>query len=154
MKSVVKHLLVCTCVLQVWKNKPNPLPTRFVAVSLLVDGQLQPHLAQCPNCGVIHRVQEVGQSAIIPGKSSAAGLLDIAEIKGNLPEKLTDLLEKNGVTQDVWLEVWLLWDNQLWGSTATLAREELSPGVWSGKSLLLIGKTLWKVESWERDDNL
>lgn len=137
------------------KHHPNPPPVRFVVVSLLEpSGVLRPHLVQCPACGVVHRVTEVGVSHPLPGgRSYSAGILSLDEVKENLPEKMKDLLEKNEVQPEVVYEVGLVFEHELWGRTVILTKEETTPGFWSGKKVFIISRSLWQVTSWSRDDS-
>lgn len=153
--SVVKHLVTCSCVLPPLKHRVQPIPSRFIAVSLVEStGRLREHLVQCPVCGVSHKVTEIGKSEILHGRAPGVGVLSQEEIETNLPPGLVSVLKANDASRETYEEVWLAMDNAVWGHVATLSKEEISPGEWVGKRLLLIGKSLWKVESWSRSDNV
>lgn len=145
----VKHLIECNCVLPQFKNYNPPIWHRFVVFSVLSeDGSVVPSYAQCPNCGIIHRVLEVGKSVVMR-KEELNSLLTEDEIAQSLPQQLTDMLRQYKVDYATWQQAKFILENELWGRTITLSKETVE-GTVTGKVLILIGRTLFKIDQYEK----
>ncbi|NBP56906.1 hypothetical protein EBU71_10330, partial [bacterium] len=85
-KSYIKHLIECKCVLVQYKNITPTVFHKFLVFSEIdgTDGLVIPSYAQCNNCGVIHKINEIGKSSQLR-KESMTALLTIDDIKSSLP---------------------------------------------------------------------
>lgn len=149
-KEYVKHLVECKCILPQFKQVEPVKWHCFVVFSEIDElGMIIPSFAQCNNCGTIHKVTEVGISSVL-SKDSLASLPKIDEIKTSLQEKLVKVLESYDCELPTYQEVQFIIEHQLWGRTVILSKEVLD-GMLLGKYLLIIGETLWKVNSFQEE---
>jgi len=147
-----KHLIECNCVLPQFKYQTPLVYHRFVVFSVVgEDALVIPSYAQCPNCGIVHRVMEVGKSVIMR-REELNSLLTEDEIAKSLPTSLADILRQYKVDYASWQQAKFIIENELWGRRITLSREELE-GTVMGKILIIIGHTLWTVERYEKGSN-
>lgn len=156
MPEGAKHLIECNCVLPQFKYRNPPIYHHFVVFSVFNEqGLVMPSYAQCPNCGIIHKVVEVGKS-IIMRKEELGSILTEEELRQSLPEKLGDILAQYKVDYATWQQAKFIVENELWGRSVILTKDE-AEGVVTGKFLTIIGTTLWKIDNFHRDresDNL
>jgi hypothetical protein len=149
-KEYVKHLVECKCILPQFKQVEPVRWHCFVVFSEIDElGMIIPSFAQCNNCGTIHKVTEVGISSVL-SKDNLASLPKIDEIKTSLQEKLVKVLESYDCELPTYQEVQFIIEHQLWGRTVILSKEVLD-GMLLGKYLLIIGETLWKVNSFQEE---
>ena len=81
----VKHLIQCHCILPQYKNSPEPIFHKFVVFSEIdEEDNFVTKLAQCNNCGVIHKVVDACKSEIVRGMEESSAILTIPEIKKSL----------------------------------------------------------------------
>lgn len=147
-----KHLVRCRCVLPQFKRSPNPPPHQFAVFSVIGDDDVvKPKFAQCPNCGVIHHVTELGRSEIIQTREAMPSILSIDDIKPSLPENLVTILENNHADLATWELVQFIYENKLWGNFAVLT-SDTEAGVKQGKYVRLLGENLFKVEIFTREE--
>jgi hypothetical protein len=154
MKQYVKHLIECNCILVIFKDVEPPIFHKFVVFSELEDetAKVKQSLAQCDNCGAVHKIVEVGQS--IPQKKETSPTLpDQDEIKTQIPAWLSKFLEKYECHISTWQEAQFVYENKLWGTPIILAREKEDNMV-SGKALLILGEELHKIENFSEQENL
>ena len=104
-KDYVKHLLECKCVLPQYKNVEPPVFHKFLAFSEIdtTDGSVVSSYAQCNNCGVIHKVNEISKSILLR-KENMNALLTIDDIKSSLPPRLAAILDQNQCDLPYWQE--------------------------------------------------
>jgi len=152
-KAYIKHLVECKCILPQFKKMQSPPFHKFIVFSALEDGTglVQPSYAQCPNCGAIHRVNEVGLSKIL-NKDSMTSVPTIEDIKSTMSEKLIAILERHECDLPTWQEVEFIVQNSLWGRTVILSKERDGELVF-GKYMTILSETLQKIESFEREDS-
>lgn len=151
MPESIKHLVTCNCILKQFEELDPPIFHKFIVFSVINDdGSIKPCYAQCNNCRGIHKVTEVGVSEK-QRRETAPTLPSIEEIKTNLPDKLVELLSKYQIDLPTWQEIRFFYDNEKWGRPIILHREE-DGGERFGKYLLLVGKTLWTIDSFSTED--
>ena len=94
----VKHLIQCHCVLPQFKDVRPILFHQFVVFSV-VDGddKVVERLAKCPNCDALHSVTEIGKSSIAVGRDGSSSVIDIEDIKCQLPTALVSVLDRHKV---------------------------------------------------------
>lgn len=154
MPEYVKHLVECKCILPQFKKMEEPPFHKFIVFSALEEetAKVIPSFAQCPNCGAIHRVREVGLSKIL-NKDSVRTMSTIEDIKISLPEKLSTILERHDCDLPTWQEVQFILENQMWGRTVILAKEREGELIF-GKTMTVLSETMQKIDSFERFDGL
>lgn len=147
MSSGIKHLIECHCTLPQLRDRNPPIYHRFVVFSQIDDDDnVIVKNAQCNNCGVIHRILDIGKSEIAQGgKDDSASLVNIEDIKLSLPQNVINVLESYAVSLPTWEEVQWIIDNKKWGSFVVLASEERS-GMVEGKMLQFIDQQRVKIE--------
>ena len=151
MPTCIKHLIECNCILKQFELIEPTVFHKFIVFSIINDDEsFKPSYAKCNNCGGIHKIIEIGKSEKLK-RESAPTLPDAEEIKTTLPEKLNDILSKYTIDLPTWQEIKFLYENEQWGKPVILHKEEEN-GERFGKYLLLIGKTLWKIDSFSTED--
>jgi hypothetical protein len=146
-----KHLIECRCYLPQFKNWEEPPNHQFIVFSELDEkARVVPSYAQCNNCGIIHRVQEVGQSITIK-KEEMLSLPEIDDYKPSLPEWMVAILEKYECELHVWQEAEFIYRNEQWGKFVVIAKERDNDTV-VGKILLILSKSLYKIDTFEQDN--
>lgn len=147
-----KHLVKCRCVLPQFKQLKDPPDHQFIVFSIInEDDTVKVKYAQCPNCGIIHKVTEINRSEILFGKEAMGSIITIADIKPSLPEQLVAILEGSQADLPTWEAVQFSFENKQWGSFVVLT-SETEDGVKTGKYVRLLGEKMFKVESFTRDE--
>lgn len=146
----IKHLVECNCVLPQFKHTDPPLWHHFVVFSEINEkGEVIPSFVQCNNCGMVHKVTEVGVSSTMK-KDTLPALMTVEDIKSSLPEKLLAELEKHELSLPTYQEVAFIREHKLWGRSVLLTKDEID-GVLVGKALQIIGETLWRVTQFQEE---
>lgn len=153
-KSYIKHLVDCRCILPQFKKLDPPINHKFITFSEIEGdtGNVIKSYAQCPNCGVIHKIIEIGKSEII-NKESMLSLQTKEDIKTILPDWLSKILERHDCELVTWQEAKFVYENQKWGHPIILAKERDGDTI-IGKYLLIMGNNLHKIEGFERWDGI
>ena len=148
----IKHLVECKCILPQYKKLDEPVWHKFIVFSEIEPdtGKVKPSYAQCPNCHVVHKVNEVGLSKIL-NKDSMLSLPVIEDIKTAVPEWLAVLLERHECDLPTWQEAEFVFRNKLWGRTIILAKEREENEV-VGKYVIMLSERLHKVETFTMFD--
>lgn len=142
----LKHLVECHCVLPQYRERKDTIYHRFVVFTAFdKDDNVIPKHAQCNNCGVIHRILDVGRTEIIMGREASASLVSISDVKLSLPTNIVSVLETYNVGLPTWEEVTWILENEAWGSYVVLASEE-KDGLIEGKCLRFAGPGSIKIE--------
>lgn len=148
-----KHLIECNCILPQYKNRPDPVFHKFVVFSIIdPDDKVREKLAECPVCGIVHRVTEIGVSEITT-KESARSIRRIEDIKYTMPENVVGVLEANHCDLATWEEAEFIIENKLWGHYVILSSEQMDENT-HGKLLHFMGPNagMIKVEAFSRHD--
>ena len=146
MKRGFKHLIECHCFLPQYRNCAEPVYHRFIVFSEIDDDDNVVHKrAQCNNCGVIHRIIDIGKSEIDSGRDTSAALVSISDVKLSLPANISSLLESYNADIARWEEAAWIIDNHMWGSHITLTAEEKGQSI-EGKCLKFVGPDSVKIE--------
>lgn len=153
MAAYIKHMIECKCILPQFKSIAPPIFHKFLVFSVLdAQGLVEPHYAQCNNCGVVHRVTEVGQSRVIK-KETLPSLVTIEDLKASLPPKLVGILEIHDCPLATWQEANFIIQHKLWGSGFVLAKE-IDGATLLGKYIVILGETLFDIKAFEREEGL
>lgn len=146
--AYVKHLVECNCLLPQFKHSNPPKWHHFIVFSEIDDkGEIVPSFAQCNNCGVIHKVLEVCVSSMLK-RDSLPSLVTSKELMATLPEKLQKDLERYKPDLPTLQEISWIFEHQAWGRGILLTKEEMD-GIVVGKTLLILGETLWKIQPFQ-----
>jgi len=152
-KEYVKHIIMCKCILPQFEHMQNPPTHRFIVFSELdANAEVVPSFAQCSNCGIVHKVIEVGKSQILKKETSTI-LPTIKEIKLSLPKELVELLEQYNLELYSWQEVQWIFDNESWGRTVVLTKEEID-GICNGKYIQFFGRNNWRINKFTREESV
>lgn len=143
-----RHLIRCNCILTQHMNKKDPPFFHFLVFSVVEDDKVKPRIVQCPACGVLHRVTDIGRSTVLTGREDSKAVVTIDDVKAGLPQNLVKLMESHDLDQSQWEQAGFIVDNERWGDFVVLSSEVLD-GVKCGKYVRIIGKELYKVESFE-----
>lgn len=147
-----KHLVKCRCVLPQFKRSENPIQHQFIVFSVIDDNDsVKPKFAQCPNCGIVHRVIELSKSEIIGGRELMKSIMTIEDIKQSLPEKLASILEANEADLPTWEAAQFIIENKQWGNFVVMTSDR-DGDIRQGKYVRILGETLFKVESYCREE--
>lgn len=146
-----KHLIQCRCILPQFQKLKNPPLHKFIVFSELSDDGVITKLAQCNNCGVIHRVVDVCKSDIVVGKEHASSILSIDDIRTNIPETLQTILDAHDADLATWEATKFIIDAERWGDFVVLTSDNVE-NMRQGKYIRILGKTLFKVDSFSTDD--
>lgn len=153
MSDYLKHLITCKCILLQFKHLPTPPAHKFVVFSEMNEnGLIVPSLAQCPNCGVVHKVKEVGLTEILR-KEDAPSILTIEEIKSGLPEETVNKFSGYDLHLHQWQEISWIVENKKWGKTVILTKDTVE-GLVEGKYAQIFGPSLIKISKFSREDIL
>lgn len=124
-KEGIKHLIQCHCVLPQFRNTNPTVFHKFVAFSIVEDDKVQEKIAQCNNCGVLHRIYDHCRSEILFGKESSASVRTIEDIELSLPERLAAYLKSQNIDIATWEHIeWIVENVQ--DSDVVIRRDEQS----------------------------
>jgi len=151
----VKHIIECKCVHPMFKHIEPTVFHKFVVFSEMDPNTfgIKHSYAQCNNCAMIHKVIDIGVSAILKKEESSL-VPSLDELKYNFPNHLKPILEKYDSPIHVWQETQFIYENKLWGRFVILSKEKdsISDTVFRGKYLILLGEALFKIDSFEQED--
>jgi len=152
MKSYIKHLIECNCILPQYKNSTPPIFHKFIVFSELEkESKLIASYAKCNNCGAVHRIFEVNKSETTKNENTK-GLISKDELKLSLPEKISIILEKYDSDLTVWQEINFLIENKIWGREVILLKEIEETSKQKRillTTLLIAGEKLFKINKRE-----
>jgi len=152
MSNGLKHLIKCRCVMPQFKNLPEPPVHQFVVFSVINDDDtVQVKFSQCNNCGIIHKVTDICKSEIIQNRESMGSILKIEDIKPSLPQNLITILESNVADLATWEASQFIYENEKWGQYVVL-NSDSEAGTRQGKYVQIIGKNLFKVGTFSREE--
>lgn len=143
----LKHVIQCKCLLSQHLNRLDPPLFAFPVFSILDDDVLIPKNAQCPNCGLIHKVTDIGKSNILSREESKT-IQTIEEIKLSIPNELLEIIENYDIDLPTYEFIKFIFTEKAWGSNVTLTSESVD-GVTEGKYLVILGERLFNIESYE-----
>lgn len=151
-KYGIKHLIECNCILPQYKNREPVIWHKFPVFSVIDENnEVIPKFAQCNNCGIIHKITEVGVSEITV-KENMKAIRTVEDIKIGMPQDIVGLLEQYNADLSTWEESEFIIENKKWGSIIVLSKE-VDEGITSGKALIFQGKpVLAKIESFTRQE--
>jgi hypothetical protein len=142
----VKHLIKCVCVLPQLSKVPNPPSHEFPVFSVYDDAadDFEATFVQCSNCGIVHKITDICMSTIIRGRDELRAVITLDDVKNAVPEKLAAILEHHRVDLATWQQVAWVVETKAWG-TSTVLTSEYIDGTKQGKSLAIMGESLFKI---------
>jgi len=146
MKSAEKHLIQCHCILPQYRRKPDPVFHKFTVFSILENDKVIEKLAQCPNCGVIHKVVDVCKSEIASGKDETKSIIEIKDIKLGLPPRLVEILESYSCNLPAWEHAQFILDEKRWGDKVRVSYEENEDDTFA-KFLVFVDEDQYRISS-------
>lgn len=144
MKDFLIHQIDCSCILQV-KGDPR---FRFKVFSVLENDKVQQKFVSCPNCGVTHKIVEIGKSNIIRSKEDLKSIIKIDDIKKSLNQRFIDVLEENNCDLTVWEQVKFIIENEMWGKHVHISFDYVDD-VNIIKIMKIISSTIFTIDNLE-----
>jgi hypothetical protein len=150
MQTPIKHQINCRCILHTQKHLgKNASPFSFVVFSVINDDEtVQEKYAQCPNCGVIHRVFDVCKSDIVNSEDNIS-VLSKEDIKLMIPTEMSNLLTSYDCDISTWEMISWIFANKVWGEKIILTRKLTKENTTVGKYLLINAQNEFKIEPFE-----
>lgn len=131
-------------------NMRDPPFFHFLVFSVVENDETKPKIVQCPNCGVLHRVIDIGRSEILTGRDDSRTLMTLDDVKSSLPANLVRIMEPHDLDISQWEHAAFSLENEIWGDIIVLSTETVGDKK-CGKFVRLIGRDLFKVETFEVD---
>ena len=142
-----KHLIQCHCILPQFKDAADPTFHKFVVFSIIDDSDtVQPKLAQCNNCGVIHKVTDICKSELT-SKDEARSLPTVEDIKFSLPAELVRVLDSYQCDIATWEQAEWIYLSKVWDQWIVLAKDEDDDGDYHGKRLIFSDDGRFRIEA-------
>jgi hypothetical protein len=149
----IKHLIQCHCILPQYRNRPEPVFHKFTVFSVVENDSVNEKIAQCPNCGVMHRVTDLCKSEILIGKDENRALIEKSDLALSLPQKVIDLLETYSCDLPTWEHCAFIIQERLWGSRVKVVSDDIEESV-ASKFLVFNGFDAYKVVTESSDSFL
>ena len=128
MPEGIKHTISCLCVLPQYRKQANPPFHQFVVFSILDDsGIVEPKMAECNNCGVIHNVIDLCKSEVVTTRDEL-NLLTKKDIGYMLPQQVRELLETYDCDLPTWEQALFIVNEKKWESFIVLDRTSTEEG--------------------------
>lgn len=128
MPEGIKHTISCLCVLPQYRKQANPPYHQFVVFSTIDDSDvIEPKMAECNNCGVIHNVIDLCKSEVVTTRDEL-NLLTRKDIGYMLPQQVRELLETYDCDLPTWEQALFIVNEKKWGSFIVLDRTSTDEG--------------------------
>jgi hypothetical protein len=149
----IKHLIECQCVLPQFRGKNPPVYHKFLVFSILKeDDSVIEKIAQCNNCGIVHKIYDICKSSILVGDEDASGtVLTKEDMKLMLPSSVSQVLESYNCDITTWEECLFVVENNLYSDDKhiVLTRDNnQETGLIKGKLMRLLPGGKIKLESY------
>lgn len=143
----LKHLIQCHCILPQFKNSNNPVFHKFAVFSVIDDTDtVQSKLAQCNNCGVIHKITDICRSELTV-KEDSKSLSSIEDIKFSISKELAGVLESYQCDIATWELAEWIYLGKCWDQWIVLSKEEDNDGDIHGKRLIFVENERFRIEA-------
>jgi hypothetical protein len=148
----VKHLIECHCILPQYKTKKNPVFHKFIVFSEIDESDtVVPKFVQCNNCSVVHKVFDICKSEISAGRDELRTVITIDEVRLGMPGDVQHILDSYSCDLPTWEMTKYIIDNERWNESVVLDQEQIGEST-QGKSLVVLSKNTFKIESFIRKD--
>lgn len=142
-----KHLISCRCVLPQFKRRKEPPAHRFVVFSVIEDDNtVRPKYSQCNNCGVIHRITDVGKSEIRTGRDHMGSIVTVDDVRLSLPERIASALDRFSADLPSWEMAQFIVESGQWGAFVVVATDH-DGETKNGKIITIFSEKAVKVEA-------
>ncbi len=143
----IRHLIQCHCILPQYRKAPEPIFHKFVVFSEVdEEDNFLPKLAQCNNCGVVHKIVDACKSEIVAGLDETLSLLTIEEIRQSLTLDLCSILTTYKCDISIWENVKFIYENELWGEKIVISKDDVD-GILQVKILQILDNNKVKIDS-------
>jgi hypothetical protein len=132
-------------------SRKDPPLFHFVVFSVVEDDNVKPKIVQCPNCGVLHRILDIGRSKILTGKEESKSLVTFDDIKTSMPPNLAKILEQHDLDMTQWEAALFIVENQRWGDYIVLSDESVDK-IRYVKYVRILGNDLYRVDTQEFEE--
>ena len=109
----IRHLVECHCILPQFRSTVPSVYHKFIVFSVSNEDAVQPKLAQCNNCGIIHKVVDFCKSEIVHGLEDSSSLRTINDVKVAMPLRLVEFLVPQNLDISLWELIEFVLDNKL-----------------------------------------
>lgn len=150
MISYQKHEIQCRCILNQFKNHPDPPLFYFVVFSKLENNKVIEKKVKCENCGIIHIVNELCKSTILDSESE--NIVGIDDIKLFLPDKLNKILDDYSCALHLYEEALFVIENKKWNKRLILTKESINTdrkNYYEGKLLIINSEFNYTIDYWK-----
>jgi hypothetical protein len=106
-----------------------------------------PKYADCNNCGAVHKVYDICKSTLVIGQEDIRSKMSKSDFKFSLSSDVFEVLQQYNRELPDFEYAQFITDNEKWGSTIVLSREELD-GTVQGKTLRFVEKNKLRIESY------
>ena len=148
----IRHLIECHCILPQFRNRNPAVYHKFVVFSIVEEDAVKPKLAQCNNCGIVHRVIDLCKSEIVHGAEEGSSIRNIDDIKLSLPQKISDFLSQQKSDVTIWEFVEFLLENNK--EAEIVLSKDQQGDITQVKILHVKSDGTFKVKSETRQDEL
>ncbi|MHA2108846.1 MAG: hypothetical protein ACW99R_14180 [Candidatus Hodarchaeales archaeon] len=108
---------------------------KFPVFSIIDDGNNAiPKMAQCPNCGIIHKVYDICKSEIVTRKEESREIITVEDLVFMLPEDYVNILKNYNCSTPDYEHLHFILENKKWNDYIVLTYEKDDDNI-SGKLL-------------------
>ena len=144
----------CHCVLPQFRGSDPPVFHKFVVFSVINDEDaVVEKVAKCPNCDALHRVTEVGKSEIAHGKEGSSSVIDVEDIKSQLPTGIASILDRHKVDEATYEQALFYVNTYNSDDPIVLAKERIEDKV-SVKAMWIRPDRSLKIETIVRQEEV
>lgn len=113
----------------------KPLYFKFQVFSIIDDGNnVIPKTAQCPNCGIVHKVFDICKSEIATGKEESREIITKDDLSFMLPSDYVNILKNYDCVIADYEQLLFILENKKWNDFIVLTYEKEGEDI-SGKLL-------------------
>tara|TARA_B100001250_G_C19796952_1_gene789178 strand:- start:989 stop:1402 length:414 start_codon:yes stop_codon:yes gene_type:complete len=135
------------------KGRDNPPLHEFVVFSVIKDDKVTEDIAQCNNCGVMHRVVDICKSIILPDSENSRSTITIDDIRLSLPENVNSIMEANNKELADYQHLHFLITHNDTKNFVLLSSESID-GKQQGKILKYKGSGKFAIEPFSTQENI
>jgi hypothetical protein len=144
-----KHLIECRCILPTYKKSNNPPIHKFIVFSVTdQDNNTIEKIAQCNNCGIIHKVTGYCKSEILHSQEEAKNILTVEDVSLSLPPDVREILKSYNADLPTHEQVQFMIATEQVGSF-TILDSESDDVIYSGKLLRYEGRGRFSIEPFQ-----
>ena len=146
-------MIKCRCILPTLKNRPNPPLHQFIVFSIVEKDAVLEKIANCNNCGIVHRVTDICQSTIMENVESSKSVMTTEDMAVMLPESVSTILQTYEKDLPDYEHVHFMLQHEKRGDFIVLS-SEIAEEKKLGKVLTYQGEGKFKIEPYSIDEIL